>query len=128
MPEQTPLYVRLSADSTRRLESAVSASGRTKRQLVEDAVLGHLTDEGLVVGRVKLGEEAPEVLTVGEASALLRVDESQLLEAVKRREVPGRQIADEWRFSRSALLSWLYGDAGQIHEISGHSQGLSDQA
>lgn len=109
----TPLYVRLSADHTRRLENAVSASGKTKRQLVEDAV-ERLTDDGLAVGRVTLREELPEVLTVGEAASLLRVDEAQLLKAVQRGEVPGRRIANDWRFSRSALISWLSGSEEPI--------------
>lgn len=53
-------------DPHTRLERAVSVSGKSKRQLVKDAVCG---------------------------------------------EVPGRQIAGEWRFSRDALLNWLGVDA-----------------
>jgi excisionase family DNA binding protein len=106
----TPLYVRLAADQARRLNEAVSASGKTKRQLVEDAVRTHLDDHGLAVGRVALREDAPEVLTAAEAASLLRVDESKLLDAVQHRKLPGRRIADEWRFSRTALLSWLSRD------------------
>ena len=105
--QPTPLYVRLAADQTRRLQRAVSASGKSKRQLVEDAVREHLDDDGLVVGHVALREDAPEVLTAAEAASLLRVDESRLLEAARRHELPGRMIADDWRFSRGALLSWL---------------------
>lgn len=105
----TPLYVRLAADQARRLDHAVAASGKSKRQLVEDAVREHL-DDGLVVGRVALREDPPEVLTAGEAASLLRVDETQLLEAARQGELPGRRIAGEWRFSRIALLSWLCGD------------------
>jgi hypothetical protein len=114
MPESpTPLYVRLSPDRTRRLESAVLASGKTKRQLVEDAVGQHLTDDGLLVGRVALREDPPEVLTLGEAASLLRVDEVQLLQAARRGEVPGRRIAEAWRFSRAALIAWLGGSGGR---------------
>lgn len=117
MPDdQTPLYVRLSADPNRRLKNAVSASGKSKRQLVEDAVRGHLTDDGLVVGRVALREDAPEVLTLAEAASLLRVDEPDLQLAAQRGELPGRQIGPEWRFSSTALLAWLRGDRGQQDE------------
>lgn len=107
----TPLYVRLSADPHTRLERAVSVSGKSKRQLVEDAVREHFDGEGLVVGHVALREPAPEVLTPGEAAALLRIEQPQLREAAERGEVPGRRIADEWRFSRDALLNWLGIDA-----------------
>jgi hypothetical protein len=109
--QPTPLYVRLGADQTRRLASAVAASGKSKRQLVDDAVREHLTDEGLVVGRIALREDAPEVLTAGEAAALLRIDEGPLIDAAAHGEVPGRLIGGEWRFARGALLAWLRGDA-----------------
>jgi excisionase family DNA binding protein len=88
----------------------VSISGKSKRQLIEDAVREHLTDDGLTVGRISLNEEAPEILTVPEAAALLRVSESDLLAAAARGDLPARTIGDEWRFSRAALLAWLRGE------------------
>ena len=108
---QTPLYVRLASDSARRLDEAVAASGMTKRQIVEDAVREHLGagKEDLVVGRIALREPAPDVLTAGEAAALLRIAEPELLQAAERGELPGRRIAGEWRFGREALLAWLSG-------------------
>jgi excisionase family DNA binding protein len=108
----TPLYVRLAAEETRRLEHAVSASGKSKRQLVEEAVREHLTDDGLVVGHAALREAAPEVLTVGEAAALLRLEEAVVREAAERGELPGRRLAGHWRFSRAALLAWLAAGSG----------------
>jgi excisionase family DNA binding protein len=105
----TPLYVRLAAEQARRLEEAVSVSGKSKRQLVEDAVREHLSDQNLTVGRIALGEEGPEILTAPEAAALLRVQESDLLAAAAQGELPGRAIGEEWRFSRAALLAWLGG-------------------
>jgi hypothetical protein len=109
--QPTPLYVRLSADPHTRLERAVSVSGKSKRQLVEDAVREHFDDEGLVVGRVALRPPPPEIMTLGEAAALLRIDEAQLREAAESGETPGRQIAGEWRFARDVLLNWLGVDA-----------------
>jgi excisionase family DNA binding protein len=105
----TPLYVRLAADSARRLDEAVASSGLTKRQIVEDAVREHLRDEEgrFVVGRISLREPAPEILTLGEAAELLRVSESDVVEAAERGELPGRRIGEEWRFGRQALLAWL---------------------
>jgi excisionase family DNA binding protein len=112
MPEsQTPLYVRLASDSARRLDEAVASTGRTKRQIVESAVREHLGagKEGLVVGHVALREPAPDVLTAGEAAALLRIAEPELVRAAERGKLPGRRIGDEWRFGREALLAWLSG-------------------
>lgn len=103
----TPLYVRLPAEQARRLDEAVSTSGKSKRRLVEDAVRQHLSDDNLVVGRVDFREDPPDVLTLGEAAALMRVEERQLLDEAERGDLPGRRIGGEWRFSRSALLSWL---------------------
>lgn len=107
----TPLYVRLSADPARRLQNAVAASGKSKRQLVEEAVGAHLSDQGLVLGSASLREQPPEVLTAGEAASLLRVSEGQLLQAAEQGQLPGRRIGEEWRFSHAALSSWLAEDA-----------------
>jgi excisionase family DNA binding protein len=105
----TPLYVRLPSDQAQRLDDAVAATGQSKRQLVEDAVRAHLGDDKLVVGRVALRDET-EVLTLGEAAALLRIGEDELTAAVEAGEVPARSIGGDWRLSRSALLAWLGGD------------------
>jgi excisionase family DNA binding protein len=104
---RTPLYVRLSEEPSRRLERAVSISGRSKRQIVEEAVRDHLDDAGLVVGRVALREPAAEVLTLEEAAALLRVGASALEAAAGTGGVPGRRIGDAWRFSKASLIAWL---------------------
>ena len=64
----------------------------------------HLDDEGLVVGSITLREAPGEVLTAGEAAALLRLDESDLLAAAGEGGIPGRLIGSRWRFSRAALL------------------------
>ena len=105
--DPVPLYVRLSAEPSRRLDQAVSASGKTKRQLVEEAVQEHLRDDGLIVGRISLRDEVPDVLTLEEAAAMLRVTVAELERAAERGEVPGRRIAGAWRFGKAALLEWL---------------------
>jgi excisionase family DNA binding protein len=101
------VFVRLAQTETDRLDMAAASTGKTKRQLITDAVREHLTDDGLVVGRVSLREDPDEVMTPGEAALLLKVDEPALLEAAARGELPGRRLAGEWRFSRSAVLAWL---------------------
>ena len=102
-----PLYVRLPAEQAQRLEQVSGETGQSKRRLVAEAVREHLSDDRLAVGRIALREEPPEVLTLDEAAALLRVDREQLLTATERGAIPGRQIGGEWRFSREALLAWL---------------------
>lgn len=49
----------------------------------------------------------PEVLTLAEAAAYLRVREADVVRMVGPRGLPGRLVGSEWRFSRSALEQWL---------------------
>jgi excisionase family DNA binding protein len=107
MSAPTPLYVRLPAEETRRLERAVAATGKTKRQLVGEAVREHLGEDGLTVGRVTPLEPPTEVLTLPEAAHLLRLEDAAVRAAADAGELPGRRVGEEWRFSRSALLDWL---------------------
>ncbi|HEX3873257.1 MAG TPA: helix-turn-helix domain-containing protein [Solirubrobacteraceae bacterium] len=101
------LFVRLAPAETNRLDQAVATTGKSKRQLITEAVREHLTDDGLVVGRVSLRPNPDEVMTLGEAAGLLKLDETALLEAAERGELPARRLAGEWRFSRTAVLAWL---------------------
>jgi excisionase family DNA binding protein len=48
-----------------------------------------------------------EVLTLAEAASYLRLSEPDLLKAVQAQELPGRLIAGQWRFLRSAIKQWL---------------------
>jgi excisionase family DNA binding protein len=105
------LFVRLAQADTNRLDQAAATTGKSKRQLITDAVREHLTDDGLVVGRVALREDPDEVMTPGQVARLLKLDEPALLDAAARGELPARRIAGEWRFSRAAVLAWL--DPGQ---------------
>lgn len=103
----SPLFVRLPAAEARHLDMAAAASGRSKRHLVSEAVREHLTEEGLVVGRASIRETDGEVMTAVEVAALLRLDEADVLAAAQAGEMPGRLIAGNWRFSRSAIIAWL---------------------
>lgn len=51
--------------------------------------------------------EWPEVLTLAEAAAYLRVPEGEVLHLVGPNGLPGRLIGSEWRFLRAALQEWL---------------------
>jgi len=105
----TPVFVRLATADAQLLSDAVASSGRTKRQLVGDAVREHLGgDPGpLVLRRAALKEPLPEVLDLKQAAALLRVEESTLEQEAVSRALPGRRIGEQWRFSHDALLAWL---------------------
>lgn len=113
----TALYVRLPTTDAQRLDAAATATGKSKRQLVSEAVRGHLDEEGLTVGRIELRENpralaaAPpvEVMTIEEVAEFLRVDVAAAREGAEGGTLPGRMIAGEWRFSRAALLAWLAG-------------------
>jgi excisionase family DNA binding protein len=105
--QRKALFVRLAPAETNRLDRAAATSGKTKRQLITDAVREHLTDEGLVVGRIALREDPDEVMTPADAARLLKLDEPALIDAAERGELPGRRIAGDWRFSRAAVLAWL---------------------
>jgi excisionase family DNA binding protein len=48
-----------------------------------------------------------EVLTENEAAELLSIDVSTLRVLAEKGQVPARDLAGQWRFSRQALLSWL---------------------
>lgn len=58
-------------------------------------------------------DPAPEVLTLKEAAALLRISETTLRDRAKRGIVPGAKIGS-WRFSRSALLALLSGHGNPV--------------
>lgn len=55
--------------------------------------------------------EAREVLTLDEAAELLRVDPDVARKLAESAQLPARRVGDQWRFSRTALLDWLAGDA-----------------
>jgi excisionase family DNA binding protein len=109
MTDVKPLFVRLAAADADRLDRAAGETGQSKRRLVESAVRSYLGDGELVVGRASIAEAPPEVMTAPEAAAYLRIEDEALLKAAEAGEVPGRQIAGEWRFSRAALAEWLAG-------------------
>jgi excisionase family DNA binding protein len=49
---------------------------------------------------------APEVLTLSEAAAYLRVPEAEVERLVKQQDIPGRLIGTEWRLLKTALQDW----------------------
>ena len=54
-----------------------------------------------------LNDPSGEVLTLAEAAAYLRFQEAEVVLLVNAQGLPGRSIASEWRFLRSAVQQWL---------------------
>lgn len=50
---------------------------------------------------------APEVLTLPEVAAYLRLSELDVLRLVADQNLPARRLANEWRFLKSAVQHWL---------------------
>ncbi|HZZ82550.1 MAG TPA: helix-turn-helix domain-containing protein [Gemmataceae bacterium] len=50
---------------------------------------------------------APDVMTLAEAAAFLRVTEDDIVTAATTQGLPGRKVGGEWRFSQSSLQAWL---------------------
>jgi excisionase family DNA binding protein len=55
----------------------------------------------------------PEVMTLEEVAEFLRLPEATVRQYAARLEIPGRQVGDQWRFSRPALDEWLRGRSGK---------------
>jgi excisionase family DNA binding protein len=49
----------------------------------------------------------PDVLTLSEAAAYLRVSEAEIVELMRRQELPGRKVGEQWRFLRAGIQEWL---------------------
>ena len=47
------------------------------------------------------------ILTPAQLAGLLQVEEEVVIELAEQRELPGRKVGEEWRFSREAILAWL---------------------
>ncbi len=59
----------------------------------------------------------PEVLTLEEAAAYLRVSQDDVLEALQHQRLPGRQVRQQWRFLKAAIEDWLRTSPAQRERI-----------
>src|SRR5262245_37056794 len=131
-PPETPLYVRLPAIASDKLDRASEALGIPKKDLVARLVttyvdpdskqrlsaLASLTQAGKVSidlpdGGPAMGSysfqpyDPPEVLNAHQAAGLLQIDEKLVVELAEAGKLPGRKLGTAWRFSRAALVAWL---------------------
>ncbi len=60
------------------------------------------------IGRVTFSERVfPEVMSPEQVAAFLQTSTEAVIDMAANGEIPGRQIAGEWRFSRLAITQWL---------------------
>ena len=120
MPEDTtPLFVRLPRREADLLDRVAFEGRISKRELVTSLVKRYLDDDAgkpeapapeFVLGRHHFRPaDAPDVLTLEQAAALLQVDPDEVAALAEAGELPGRRIGGDWRFPRAALLEWLGG-------------------
>ena len=93
----------------------------SKSRLVAELVVRHLGSDEPPIGIDSL-RGAPtgrhsftavqdlEVLTLEQLATLLGVDVGAAQELAEAGELPGRKIAEQWRFSRRAVMAWLAGE------------------
>lgn len=125
------LYVKLPATAVDKLDRAAETLGMRKKDLVAGLVTKYVdpdTARGLdELGRLSQpqrgaildgagatpgsysfrADELPDVLTAEQAGVFLQLDEAAVRELAESRQLPGRKLAGQWRFSRAALLDWL---------------------
>jgi excisionase family DNA binding protein len=51
--------------------------------------------------------DTPEVLTLEEVAAYLRLPKDMIARQAAQGAIPGRQIEDTWRFLKAAIDDWL---------------------
>lgn len=134
--EEKGVFVRLPAAHARLLDRAAAVVPARKKDLIAGLLAQHVdpdTPEGLeklrglasgMTGasrRILIEEERglqrgsagfnpfppPEVLAADGAAELLAVDTATVIELAEQGEIPGRRIANQWRFARQGLLDWL---------------------
>jgi excisionase family DNA binding protein len=105
--DRVPLFVRLPREQAAALDRLVDSTGRRKQHLVSD-----LLADQLAVGHLEIVDRASaeEVLTLEEAAGLLRLPVERVRASALAGELPGRAFGEEWRFVRTALLTWLAGE------------------
>jgi excisionase family DNA binding protein len=122
--DDTALFVRIPSAEAQKLQAAASALGAPKRELIARLVARYVDPEDpatlsrlggaepeLSVGRAWFRPASElEILTPAQLAGLLQVDEETVIAMAERRELPGRKVGEEWRFSREAILAWLAED------------------
>lgn len=125
------LFVRLPATAVDKLDRAADALGVRKKDLVAGLVskyvnpdsrqgLRELSDmathprafeasgRGPAVGSYSFQPyELPEVMNPEQAGQFLQLDEAVIIELAEAGKLPGRKLANTWRFAKESLIAWL---------------------
>ena len=97
-------------EALREIAQSVASPPRMRGQEREPRPVRLPAPGGMTVGHAEFRPApAPEVLNAEQAAELLAVEPAALLALAEQGVVPGRRIGGEWRFARSALLTWLGG-------------------
>ncbi|HZL16172.1 MAG TPA: helix-turn-helix domain-containing protein [Polyangia bacterium] len=126
IPTEGALFVRLPSAAVDKLDRAAEALGMLKKDLVAGLVSKYVdpdSDDGLsALGSLSppfgLGGSArgsysfkpydpPEVMNAEQAAQFLQIEASVVIELADAGKLPGRKLGGTWRFSRSALVTWL---------------------
>jgi excisionase family DNA binding protein len=110
--ETVAVFARVPASAGKKLASTALELGRPKQEVLAELVdrYAGMLGEEFSIGRATVANDPREVLTLEELAALLQVDVATVLALATNGEIPGRQLKDEWRFSRTAVLAWLAGN------------------
>ena len=120
-PPQTPLYVRLPTDASKKLDRAAEVLGLHKKDLVASLVEQYVDPEAMLASRgsryntgpMQVGSysfrayDPPEIMSSEQAAQFLQIDEKNIIELAEAGKLPGRKLGTVWRFSRAALVAWL---------------------
>lgn len=119
--DETALFVRIPSAEAAKLHRAADALGAPKRELIANLVARYVDPDnpaalnalGSARAEWSVGQHSfspaseLEILTPAQLAGLLQVAEDVVLELAEQRELPGRKVGGEWRFSREAVLAWL---------------------
>jgi excisionase family DNA binding protein len=126
-PDYTALYVRIPSEEAEKLHRAADFLRTPKRELITRLVAEFDPEDPVWTRRVagpmasaqaewSMGQHSfvpaseLEILTPAQLAGLLQIEEETLIELAEKRELPGRKVGEEWRFSRDAILAWLAED------------------
>jgi len=122
--DYTALYVRIPSEEAEKLHRAADVLRTPKRELITRLVAEFDPEDPVWTKRVagpmasaqaewSMGQHSfvpaseLEILTPAQLAGLLQVEEETVIELAEKRELPGRKVGEEWRFSRDAILAWL---------------------
>ena len=125
--DYTALYVRIPSAEAEKLHRAADVLRTPKRELITRLVADFDPDDPVWTRKVagptasaeaewSVGQHSflpaseLEILTPAQLATLLQIDEETLIDLAEKRELPGRKVGEEWRFSREAILAWLAED------------------